>query len=56
MRSKSGVPGESIAIIGMAVARNPCRKTNTTIKTSTNASRSVCHTSVMFSRTYWVVS
>ena len=40
-----------IAIIGMAVARNPCRKTNTTIKTSTNASMSVCHTSVMFSRT-----
>ena len=45
-----------IAIIGMTVARKPCRKTNTTIRTSTNASKSVCSTSVMFSRTYWVVS
>ena len=40
-----------IAIMGMAVARKPCRNTNTTISTSRNASRSVCQTSVMFSRT-----
>ena len=40
-----------IAIIGMAVARNPWRKTNTTIRTSRNASMSVSSTSVMFSRT-----
>ena len=45
-----------IAIIGMVVARNPCRKTNTTIRTSMKASTSVSLTSVMFSRTYWVVS
>ena len=38
-----------IAIIGMIVARKPWRKTNTTIMTRTNASMSVCSTSVMFS-------
>ena len=45
-----------IAIIGMIVARTPCRKTKTTISTSRNASSSVSSTSAMFSRTYLVVS
>ncbi len=45
-----------IAIIGIVVARKPCRKMNTTISTSMNASPSVSLTSVMFSRTYLVVS
>ena len=44
-----------MASIGMIVARNPWRNTNTTIITSPNDSTSVCLTSLMFSSTYSVV-
>ena len=49
MSAKVATSATGIASMGMIVARTPCRNTNTTINTSTNASRSVCSTSWMFS-------
>ena len=40
-----------MASIGMIVARNPCKKMNTTIMTRMNDSTRVCWTSLMFSST-----
>ena len=44
------------ASAGIRVARQPCRKTNTTMMTRTSASYSVLMISLIPSRTDWVVS